>query len=266
MMKFLWPLLLSGLSFGAAAQTADSDDESPGGPPRGWQLGVAAAVFESIYAGEGTRVMPIPLVNYEGERFWFRGISAGWTVLNLGAFELAAVAKLRFDGFEVKDLGRRELARNGLDYRLLDDRDEAVDVGVTMKWSGRAGEIEAEILADATDKSGGQELQIEYGYPIELGRATLTPNIGATWQSKDMANYYYGTLPKEVARGVIDYKPGAVTIGHVGLSYFRPLGEKWSMMGEVEYSRLPDEIKKSPFVEPGTNGRVSMFVGFSRAF
>ena len=264
MMKFLWPVLLSGLSFGAVAQNADED--SPGGPPQGWQLGMAAAVFESPYAGEGTRVVPIPLVTYQGERFWFRGISAGWTVLNLGAFELSAVAKLRFDGFQVKDLGRKELARNGLDYRLLDDRDKALDVGVAMKWSGSAGEIEVELLADATDKSGGQEFSIQYGYPIELGQGTLTPHIGATWQSKDMANYYYGTLPEEVARGVVDYKPGAVTTGHIGMSYFRPLGEKWTMMANVKYSSLPDEIKKSPFVEPDTDGTVGFFVGFSRAF
>lgn len=266
MMKFLWPVLLSGLSFGAAAQSPNADEDSPGGPPQGWQLGVAAAVFASPYAGEGSRVMPIPLVSYEGERFWFRGISAGWTVLDLGGFELAAVAKLRFDGFDVKDLGRRELARNGIDYRKLDDRAEAVDVGVAMQWRGSAGEIEAEILTDATDKSGGHEFQIQYGYPFELGQGTLTPQVGLTWQSKDMANYYYGTLPKEVARGVIDYKPGAVTIGHVGVSYFRPLGEKWSMMADVKYSRLPDEIKKSPLIEPGKNGTVGVFVGFSRAF
>ncbi|HJU39527.1 MAG TPA: MipA/OmpV family protein [Tahibacter sp.] len=266
MMKFLWPVLLSGLSFGAVAQTAEPDDEGHDGPPRGWQLGVAAAVTDSPYAGEGTRVVPIPLVSYQGERFWFRGITAGWTVLNLGAFELAAVAKLRFDGFEVKDLGRAALARNGIDARLLDDRDKTVDVGVKMQWRGAAGELEAEILADATDKSGGQEVSIQYGYPVELGAATLTPHVGATWQSKDMANYYYGTLREEVARGVVDYKPGAATIGHVGVSFFRPLGERWSMMANLKYSVLPDEIKNSPLIEPDTDGTVSVFVGFSRAF
>lgn len=266
MLKFLWPVLLSGLSFGAAAQTTESDDVPSDGPPQGWQFGVAAAAFESPYAGEGTRFVPIPLVSYQGERFWFRGIGAGWNLVKNDSFELSAVAKFRLDGFTVDDLGRAALARNGLDYRLLDDRKSAVDVGLGMKWSGRAGELEVELLADATDRSGGQELAVQYSYSVEMGQTTLSPNFGLTWLSKDMANYYYGTLDKEVARGVVDYKPGAAVIPHIGISFFRPLGEKWSMMGNVKYSRLPDEIRKSPFIEPDTDSATSVFVGFSRAF
>ena len=66
--------------------------------------------------------------------------------------------------------------------------------------------------------------------------------------------------------GVVDYKPGAVTIAHVGVQYFRPIGEKWSVMAFAKYSRLPDEIADSPFMEPDTDGSASMFIGFSRGF
>lgn len=262
MMKFLLPVLLSGLSFNAVAQSEESD----GGEPRGWSLGLAAVVSDSPYAGEGTRMIPIPLVSYNGENFYFRGLSAGWRFVDTGNFELAAIGKFRFDGFSVDDLGKQELARNGIDHRLLEDRDKGFDLGLGMKWSGKAGELEAELLADATDTSGGQELSIQYGYPFQVGQGNLTPNVGASWLSDDMANYYYGTLDKEVARGVVDYKPDAVAIPHVGVNYFRPLGEKWSVMASVKYSMLPDEIKDSPFIEPDTDGTASMFIGFSRGF
>lgn len=266
MMKLLWPVLLSGLSFNAFAQAGGAEDGPPeGGPPR-WSVGVAAVVNDSPYAGEGTRVMPIPLVSYQGERFYFRGITAGWRLAGNDAFELNAIGKFRFDGFEVDDLGRAELARNGVDYRLLEDRDKGFDLGLGMKWTGAVGELEMELLADATGTSEGQEATLQYGYPIELGEGMLTPNVGVTWQSKDMANYYYGTLDEEVARGVVDYKPGAVTIPHVGVQYFRPIGEKWSVMAFAKYSRLPDEIADSPFMEPDTDGSASMFIGFSRGF
>lgn len=266
MLKLLWPVLLSGLSCSAVAQTGRGGEESPGGPPRGWQLGVAAVVSDSPYAGEGTRVVPIPLISYQGERFHFRGITAGWTLLELGAFELSAQAKLRLDGFSVEDLGRTALARNGVDYRLLEDRDNGVDAGLGMKWRGAAGELEIELLADVVDTSGGQEVSIEYGYPVELGEATLTPRAGVSWLSSDMANYYYGTLGEEVARGVVDYRPGSVVIPHIGVSYRRPLGEKWTVLANLKYSRLPDEIQASPFIEPDTDGSASLFIGFSRRF
>jgi outer membrane protein len=265
MMKFLWPAMLAGLSFGAAAQTGDEGTGSDGQPPR-WGLGLAAVVKDSPFAGEGTRVLPLPLISYQGERFSLRGLSAQWQVYGSDSFELYAKGKFRMDGFEVDDLGKAELARNGIDYRLLEDRDKGFDLGLGMKWSGPAGELEVELLADATDTSGGQEVSIEYGYPIELGMGTLTPNVGATWMSKDMANYYYGTLDEEVARGVVDYKPGAVTIPHIGVQYFRPVGEKWSFMASAQYSVVPEEIQDSPLIEPDTDGTAMLFVGFSRGF
>ncbi|MBA3929955.1 MAG: MipA/OmpV family protein [Xanthomonas sp.] len=264
MNKLLLSVLLSSLPFTAFAKGDDGDGPS-GGPPR-WGVGLGAMIKDSPYAGEGTSVQPIPLVSYEGDRFYFRGITAGWRFIDTDSFELGAMGKLRFDGFKVDDLGRVELARNGIDYRLLEDRDMGIDLGLGMKWKGRGGELEMELLADATGTSKGQSLSLEYGYPITLGKGQLTPKVGVTWQSKDLTNYYYGTLPEEIARGVVNYKPDAVTIPHVGVSYFRPLGEKWSVISFASYSSLPDEITDSPLLKPDTDGRASVFIGFSRGF
>lgn len=266
MSKYYLPLLLSGLSFSAAAQnTPDPVGAAEQGPPR-WSAGLAAIVSDSPYAGEGTRVQPVPLVTYEGERFYFRGIAAGWRFVQNDSWEVAALLKARFDGFEVKDLGRAELERNGIDHRLLEDRKIALDGGLGVSWAGTAGELELELLADVTDKSGGQQATLQYSYPIPVGKGTLSPNVGITWMSKDTANYYYGTLDSEVARGVVDYRPGAATLPQIGLSYFRPVGRTWSLRASAEYSRLPSSIKNSPLLERDTKGTASVFVGFSRGF
>jgi outer membrane protein len=264
MTKLLVAMLLSGISLNAVAQSpGQKDGGGEGGPPR-WSLGIAALVSDSPYAGEGTEVMPVPLLSFEGERFYFFGDTAGWRVVQNDAFELDAIAKVRFDGFDVGDLGRQELASNGIDYHRLEDRELALDVGMSMTWSVAAGEIELTFLADATDTSGGQEVALQYGYPFTFGRGQLTPDIGVAWQSDNMANYYYGTLDTEVARGVVDYKPGSATIPHVGVQYFRPIGEKWALMAFAKFSFLPDAITDSPLVEPDANGMASLFIGFSR--
>ncbi|PUA29487.1 MAG: structural protein MipA [Cellvibrio sp. 79] len=267
MKKLFWPVLLSVMSFNATAQIGPEEPEGnpDGGPPR-WGVGIATVLSDSPYAGENTRVIPVPLITYQGDRFYFRGITAGWYIVGSESFQLAAITKLRFDGFEVDDLGKKELAQNGIDYTLLEDRDIALDAGLAATWSGSAGEIDIELLADVTDTSGGQEASIQYGYPVQFAGGMLTPHAGITWLSEDNANYYYGTLDEEVARGVINYKPGAVTIPHVGFSYFRPLGDKWSLMSTVRYSLLPDEIQDSPFIEPDTDRTVSVLIGIARAF
>ncbi|MFC4314305.1 MipA/OmpV family protein [Steroidobacter flavus] len=257
-------LLLALLAQTAAAEEAPSD--GPPGPPSRWGLGVGAVASDSPYAGEGTRVMPVPLISYQGEKFFFQGIRAGWQFVRTDAFEFAAIAQFKFDGFDIKDLSRQQLAANGLDYRLLEDRDDSLDAGVTAKWSGMAGEIELELLTDVTDKSGGQQFSLQYGYPLHWGQTMVTPNVGVTWLSDDTANYYYGTLDKEVARGAIDYKPDAATIPHVGVNVMRSFGRNWSAFAFLKYSVLPDEIKDSPFLEPDSNGSASILIGVSRNF
>lgn len=268
MKKLLLFALLAGSSASVIAQTEPptEDSASEDGPPPRWGLGVGAVASDSPYAGEGTRVQPIPLISYQGEKFFFRGITAGWQFIESDAFELAAIAKLRLDGFDIDDLGKQELAANGLDYRQLEDRDDSLDAGVTAAWSGVAGELEIELLADVTDTSGGQEFSIQYGYPMQWGKTRVTPNIGATWLSKDTANYYYGTLDEEVARGVVDYKPDAATIPHIGVDFMRFLGKNWTLIAFLRYSVLPDELKDSPLLEPDSDGTASILIGVSRGF
>lgn len=67
----------------------------------------------------------------------------------------------------------------------------------------------------------------------------VTPTAGVTWLSENTANFYYGTLDAEVARGAIDYKPDAVTIPHVGVNFMRFFGEQWTMIAFLRYSFLP---------------------------
>lgn len=268
MNKVIVLALLAAASTGSMAQTAPESDDSPteDGPPLRWGLGVGAIGQNSPYAGEGMRVQPIPLISYEGDNFFFRGITAGWEIVGNETFELAAIVQARFDGFEVSELGRRELAANGLDSRLLEDRDDSVDAGFTATWGGSAGELELELLADVTGKSKGQEYSLQYGYPLDVGQTQITPSIGVTYLSKDMANYYYGTLQSEVARGVIVYQPGAVTIPTVGVNFMRFFGNNWTFLALLEYSALPSKLTDSPLLERNTNGSAEIIIGLQRAF
>ena len=71
MKKLLTPVLLSLLSLNATAQEGENEGSGggpDGGPPR-WGVGLAAILNDSPYAGEGTRVLPIPLITYQGENF-----------------------------------------------------------------------------------------------------------------------------------------------------------------------------------------------------
>ena len=234
--------------------------------PVRWSAGVAAVSRDSEYAGEGTRTRLLPNIAFDGDRFYLRGAAFGYRVHASDRFELRTFVAGRLDGIDADDFGRAELARRGIDRDLLDDRDDSADVGIAGSWKGKAGKLELDVRADVTDTSGGHAVALDYSYPFRFGRTSLVPSVGAIRLSDDMANYYYGTLDSEIARGVVAYRPGAVTVPRAGVSLVHPFAKRWAFIANVEYRVLPDELKDSPLVEEGMDGSGSLFLGISRGF
>lgn len=231
-----------------------------------WGLGLGTVLSPSIYAGEDLRVLPLPLVTYEGERFFLRGISGGVHLLKRDSFTVDGILSYRTDGIDRDDFGVSELAERGINRALLSDRDNGIDLGFLANWRGEMGQLDLGIKTDVSSASKGHEAILKYGYPFQWGRTSLVPNAGVSFMSKQLSNYYYGTLPEEVARGVINYKPGSTTIPSLGLSVIRPLDTNWVVIGNATYKFLPNKITNSPLVEEDKDGSLSVFLGVSRRF
>lgn len=251
----------------AHAQIVERSERTAAGVlPSRWSAGLAAVHSESEYAGEGGRTRLLPLVSYEGERFYLRGASFGYRAYSSDRFELRTFLSGRLDGVDADDLGVAELARRGVDRALLDDRDDSLDAGVGASWKGVAGKLDLDVRADVTDTSGGHEIALDYSYPMTFGRTSVVPSIGVLRLSADMADYYYGTLDSEVARGVVRYRPGAVTVPRTGVSLVHRFAQRWALVANLEYRALPGELEDSPLVEEDTDYRASLFIGVSRGF
>src|SRR5688500_15361362 len=230
-----------------------------------WGLGLGAVVSDNPYAGRRTRYRPFPLISYDSDRLFFEGITAGVHLLDTSTLEIDLIAEANLDGIDAEDLGTRELAQNGIDRALLEDRKDSADVGFDVSFSGRFGELKFQALADVLDASGGYEASVSYGYPFALSqRLVLTPNVGAKWQSADRADYYYGILDEEVARGVPTYRPGSVVIPEVGLDLKYSLAERWLLLGNAKYRTLPGKVEDSPLLDSGQS--IRFFIGVLRAF
>lgn len=228
-------------------------------------LGLGAVVSDNPYAGRGTRYRPFPLIRYDGDRLFFEGITAGVHLLDTSSLEIDLIAEANFDGVDAEDFGARELARNGVDRALLEDRKDSADVGFDVSFEGRYGELKFQALADVLDASGGYEASASYGYPVSLSeRLVVTPGVGAKWLSADRADYYYGILDEEIARGVTGYRPGSVVIPEVGIDLRYGLADRWLLLGNVTYRALPGEVEDSPLLDSGQS--IRLFIGVLRAF
>lgn len=233
----------------------------------GWGLGLGVAVRDTLYAGENNRAQPFPLITYEGERFYLRGTSLGYRFVDTRTATISAFVAARLDGIDAEDFGRRALAARGIDRDLLEDRDRAADIGVSLVLkTGSAGEFEFDVRGDATGTSDGYQASIDYRHPFRAGSVTLIPSVGVVALSDKLADYYYGTLPEEIARGVADYRPGSATIARVGLTAIVPAGPQWTLFASVGADAYPDEITDSPLIEEDTDVVPSLFLGVTRNF
>lgn len=249
-------LVLLALSLPLAAQAGESGLRS---------VGMGLSVSQDIYAGEDSSVSLLPLLHYESERLFVRGLAGGVHLYENDGFGLDAIVAGRFDGVDADDFGREELLRNGIDRDLLEDRDNGIDLGLRATWQGAAGELQATARGDVSSASDGYELALEYGYPLSLAGAEVTPALTMNYMSDKLADYYYGTLSKEEARGVSRYRPGNAFVPGVALGLSKPLGERWLLNAQASYQRLPGRITDSPLTE-GDSGVVGFKVGLSWIF
>ncbi|KLD79521.1 hypothetical protein Y886_03980 [Xanthomonas hyacinthi DSM 19077] len=247
----------------AMAQDGKVEDASQGK----WNLGLGVSARTGTYLGQKDKVMPFPVLSYEGERLFLRGGYGGLHLLNNDSFSVSAIVSGKFDGLDVKDMKESTLAKYGLSRSQLEDRKMGADVGIEAAWKGRYGVLAAQALTDATGASKAAEAKLNYQYFWQVGnRWTIVPNVGLTWMSEKRANYYYGTLDKEVARGVASYKPGSLVIPHLSLGATYAINADWKLTGVVSHQILPDKATASPLIQKDKEGVTNIFVGVSRSF
>jgi MipA family protein len=251
-------LLLAPLA--AQAQQNDESDSK-------WGVGVGVAIRDTLYAGESSHVQPFPYVRYDGERFFIKGPTFGYKIVSGDVFTLSGFVAASLNSVDAKDFGASELSANGINRNLIEDRKIGADAGLSASFNIESvGEFELDVRGDITGTSDGYQASLDYRYPFQVGQVTLIPGIGVTALSDKTANYYYGTLPKEIARGVVDYKPGKVAIPHIGITAVIPVGSKWVGIAGLNADSFPNEITDSPLIEKGTDVVPTFFIGAMRNF
>lgn len=230
------------LTLAAAAQQAPP----PTGPQKGWSLGPMLLVVDRPYRGRPPRVLPVPAIGYQGDYVFLQGIRFGVHVRRSRRFAFNVIAQPRLSSFSASDIPQ---------IPGLEDRQDSVDVGFDMRVGlQRAGELGLTAVTDVLDRSNGQELDVRYRYPLRLGTTRVSPWAGVRWFSADLADYYYGTLPSEVARGAPYYRPGAVFMPQIGISVFAPIGRsRWSVFVFYNTAFLPAALRNSPLVGADTS-------------
>lgn len=239
------PLLLVPL-LATAALPALAQEQAP---PR-WTFGLLAIDRDAPYRDYDEGLFVVPLVRFEGERFYVRGLRGAMRLRDTDTHELALFAQARLDGYDTEDS----------DFLTgMADRRPSLDLGVSSSWRTKIGAFEIDLAADALDRSGGFESTASWNGLFRAGAWTFVPGASLRWQSSDLVDYYYGVRTSEALPGRPAYQADSAVTPDVSMLVTRPLAERWTLFARTSYTWLPSEIRDSPIV--GQDGSLGLFIG-----
>jgi outer membrane protein len=238
----------------------------------------------SVSLGAGVRTNPlvnghdiplaiVPQISYYGSHFFLDNLDLGVTLTDSDANTLSLVASPGYDrvffyrydlqnffvtGFTDAAVGERPVSRETPGAIQFPARARRVTYLAGPEWTfkveGVTGQLD--VLHEITAQNHGNEVRAAVSVPLLEKGGSLALNLGATWESAAIVNYYYGE-PNF-------YVGGSSLNPFVKFKYGRPLAGKWRLDAFVEYERLGGAIAYSPIVE--NHYVVTGFVGATYPF
>ncbi|MFU8783555.1 MipA/OmpV family protein [Aliidiomarina sp.] len=242
------------------AMARDAEQQAPGGPPMGLSAGVAVLSSNPSYVGLKSDTIAVPVIGYEGERYYFRGLSVGRHITKTRAEQLSLSVNIEPFRFRPKESSNPAMQQ-------LDKREFGASVGVNYQYNTRFGSISADINTEITKRHNGQRANISYSLPLNRPgqRWQLAPEIRLNYTSKDYIRYYFGVSAEESLRsGLPSYSGGHAFSPAIGLGGYYAFTDKLSAVGNLRLTRSASAITDSPMIK-GRSAR-SLFVAISYQF
>jgi outer membrane protein len=259
------------------AGVAFADDDCPASSEEcvavgSWNLSVALGAgirTNPVVHGSDIPLIVVPHFSYYGKRFFIDNLDPGVTLFENDTNTLSLIASPGYDRvfFYRSDLqnifvggtasvaagGTLFVRNNGQEVREIPARPRRITYLAGPEWTfklaGMSGQLD--YLHEITGRNHGDEMRAALGIPLGRLAGTWTANVGVTWKSAGIVNYYYGSP------GI--YDAGWALNPFAKIGYSRPLSRKWNLDAFVHCERLGNAISDSPII--GRHYVTTAFVG-----
>ncbi|MBM7341113.1 MipA/OmpV family protein [Pantoea coffeiphila] len=221
-------------------------------------LGASVIYSQSPYKSGQDRYYPVPIVNYDGDSFYLNTLQAGYYLWKDSQDQLSLTVLGSPQNYDPDD------ADDG-DMKSLNKRHMTLMGGLSYRHTADWGIVRTTLAGDVLDNSNGIIWDLTYLYRFEFGQFSLTPGIGALWNSSNQNKYYYGISSAESDRsGLNRYDPDDSWSPYLELTGGWKISDSWNATVSGRYVRLGDEIKDSPMVDKSS--QVLLWSGISYTF
>ncbi|MGB0936868.1 MAG: MipA/OmpV family protein [Colwellia sp.] len=174
---------LSFLSLSLSAQAFDQESESQSEhqsvdsfSEQSWGLGALVRQAQIPFDTQSDTVQSfVPMMFYKGEHFFLRGIEGGAHLIKNDAWQLNAVARMRF--FDIPAEYQNQV------------QGDNIDLGVQWRTStGKNSFIDLEVFSDL---HGNPYANISKSWYLKYGSLEVMPKINVRFKSEDFNSHYF---------------------------------------------------------------------------
>lgn len=205
-------------------------------------LGIGIGISQQPYKQYHNEISFLPVIDYDHQRFWFRGIGGGY---KLWSEEKNQVSLIGF----WSPLWFRPSESNDNSLRLLDKRRSTIMAGIDWNHETDFGSFYSQLAKDILNNSQSTTADVSWRYTFIGDYFSFTPAIGTMWNSNAHNRYYYGVSARESnISGLGRYKPGSSLEPYLEMSATYRLLSDWHIFLTSRYSHFSSEVKDSPMV------------------
>ena len=205
------------------------------------EIGTVGIAFSGLYYGADTQYEGFPLAVIRYKDFYFEGLLAGYRLYRDQRISVAIETIPTLYDYE-----------SGISDFLdgMDDRKMAWETGLSVDYTLDRGKLSMKLVRDWQGIHDGWSLSAEYGESLLMTeRSLLIGYMGGEYLDPNKSDYYYGVRKDEARSWRPAYEVGGALAASVGLSHIYRLGEKTTLMSNVDYKHFSTSITDSPIVE-----------------
>ncbi len=219
-------------------------------PEKDWGIAVGFRIARIPFATQEEQVADfIPLMFYDGDTFFIRGLTGGIKLYNKDQWQFNLVTRYRF--FDIP-----------AEYQNL-IRGNAMDAGLQLERHHNNGMLgSVELMSDSDGRYYGT---LSSRFHWDSGSWDVIPYASLRYKSARFNSRYYGldgfTPPVNPAL-TIDNRIGAGVDLTVGSEIRYHVASNFYLLGRVQFTALDKTARDSRFVDTGTYGEVYAGIAF----
>lgn len=225
-------------------------------------FGLGILVYDNPYKAMDSRIIPVPIISWENEKFFVDGLKVGVEIAEYEGMseevDFSLYLKPRLMGFKDGD---------SHSFNGMSDRDPSIDIGAEFSWEVSAlnnADLSASFAGDLCSKHKGYEISLALSKQFDFKPLFIKPSIRLEWQSDEMIEYYYGVKSSEATALRLAYSPDSTLNINPQINVYLALCEEWLVVAILSLNILGNEIRNSPIVNESTS--VSGVIGLARMF